>query len=177
MLRWFFKRKLDSEEKRLGESMDYLRYIVDTSPAAFIRFASIMPFAGSRKKLSKEAWYIAQLVSVRNEDCGPCLQITVNLAQKDNVDASLIETVLSEKPAELSTEHADVYRFARAVADTESSSPDVDQLRETIRKRYGDRGLIEMSFAIASGRIPPTVKRVLGYATSCSLTQVASKKS
>lgn len=44
---------------------------------------------------------------------------------------------------------------------------DDDALRETLRARYGERGLIEMSYAIAAGRIPPTVKRVLGFAKSC----------
>jgi hypothetical protein len=32
--------------------------------------------------------------------------------------------------------------------------------------------LIELSYAIASSRIPPTVKRALGYAKSCSLVPV-----
>jgi alkylhydroperoxidase family enzyme len=164
MIRWFFRRKLDAEEKKLGESMEYLRHIVDTSPTAFLRFASIMPFANSRKVLPKEAWYVAQIVSLQQEDCGPCLQITVNLAQKDRVDADMIRTVLDGNKSQLSGELADVYNFAQSIANSDTN---LDALRESLRLRYGDRGLIELAYAIASSRIPPTVKRVLGYAKSC----------
>jgi hypothetical protein len=65
MLRWLINRKLDSEEKKLGESVDYIRHIVDVSPGAFFRFASILTFANSRKTLSKDAWFVAQLVARR----------------------------------------------------------------------------------------------------------------
>ena len=45
---------------------------------------------------------------------------------------------------------------------------DDETMRDGLRQRYGDRGLIELSFAIASAKIPPTVKRALGYAQSCT---------
>ena len=64
----------------------------------------------------------------------------------------------------------DVVQFTRSVV---TMMNDDDALRETLRKRYGDRGLIELSYAIASSRIPPTVKRCLGYAKSCSVVSVA----
>jgi len=41
-----------------------------------------------------------------------------------------------------------------------------------LRKRYGERGLIELSYSIAASQIPPLVKRSLGYAKSCSLVPV-----
>jgi hypothetical protein len=55
MLRWFLRRRLDAEEKKLGVSVDYLRHVVDVSPAAFLRFCSILPFPNSRNDLPKEA--------------------------------------------------------------------------------------------------------------------------
>ena len=164
MLRWLIRRKLAAEEKKLGASMDYLRHVVDASPAAFLRFASIMPFANSRKVLPKEAWFAAQITTLRHEDCGPCLQITVNLAKQQGVDTELIRAVLDEDAAKLSREIADVCDFTKSVLACNDDST----LRDALCTRYGERGLIELSFAIASGRIPPTVKRVLGHATSCS---------
>src|SRR5580692_5066350 len=160
MLRWLINRKLDSEEKKLGESVDYIRHIVDVSPGAFFRFASILTFANSRKTLSKDAWFVAQLVALQHEDCGTCLQIGVNLA--------LIRAVLNGGD-DVPPEMADVIRFTRSVV---TASDDDETLRETLRERYGERGLIELSYAIASSRIPPTVKRALGYAKSCSLVPV-----
>ena len=103
MLRWLLRRKLAQEEQKLGESLDYLRHILDVSVSAFLRFASFMPLANSRKTLP---------------------------------------------------------------------TGDEDELRETLRQRYGERGLIELAYAIASSQIPPTVKRCLGYARSCRLVHV-----
>jgi hypothetical protein len=167
MLRGLIKRKLDAEEKKLGESVDYIRHIVDVSPGAFFRFASILPFANSRKVLPKDAWFVAQIVALEHEDCGTCLQIGVNLARQSGVDGRLIQAVLDgeDVPAEM----ADVIRFTRSVVNADE---DDDSLRETLRERYGERGLIELAYAIAGSRIPPTVKRALGYAKSCSLVPV-----
>jgi alkylhydroperoxidase family enzyme len=166
MLRWLLKRKLDSEEKKLGESVDYLRHVVDVSPAAFLRFASILPFANSRKTLPADAWFVAQIAAVQHEDCGTCVQITVNLARQAGVDPAVLRAALAGHADELSPELGEVLRFTQLVVAAEA---DDGQLRELLRSRYGERGLIELSYAIAAGRIPPTVKRALGYAKSCSI--------
>ncbi|MFT4571974.1 MAG: all-trans-retinol 13,14-reductase [Hyphomicrobiaceae bacterium] len=68
MLRSLIHRRLDVEENKLGESVDYIRHVVDVSPGAFLRFASIMPFANSRKDLPKDAWFVAQIVASQAED-------------------------------------------------------------------------------------------------------------
>lgn len=169
MLRWFLHRKLNSEEKKLGESVDYLRHVVDVSPGAFLRFTSILPFANSRKVLPADAWYVAQIAAVGHEDCGTCLQITVNLARQAGVDPELLRAALAGDLDAMSREMADVLRFAQTVVE----AGDDEDLRDTLRNRYGERGLIELAYAIAAGRIPPTVKRALGYAKSCSVVPVA----
>jgi len=169
MLRWLMRRALDAQEKTLGVSVDYLRHVADVSPGALLRFASLQPFASSRKALPAEAWFVAQIEATRRADCGPCVQIGVNLARKSGVDRALLRAVLDGDRDRMSPEMADVYRFTRAVLD---ASGDEDELRETLRTRYGERGLIELSYAIASGGIPPTVKRALGYAKSCTFSPV-----
>lgn len=171
MLRWLIRRKLDSEEKRLGESMDYLRYVVDASPAAFLRFASIMPFANARKQLPKEAWFVAQIVGAKKEDCGPCVQITVNLAREFGVDAGLLRQAVDGDFDALPDDLADVARFAESVV----AGSDDQKLRARLVACYGERGLIELAYAIASSRIPPTVKRALGYAKSCAQVDVRAE--
>lgn len=169
MLRWLLRRRLNAEEKKLGESVDYLRHVVDVSPAAFLRFASILPMANSRKALSKEAWFTAQIVAVRHADCGTCVQITVNLARRSGISPSLLRAIADGNIDELPPELADVYQFTEAVM---TASGEEAELREVLRKRYGERGLIELSYAIAVSQIPPLVKRSLGYAKSCSLVPV-----
>ena len=59
----------------------------------------------------------------------------------------------------------EAYCFAEAVVTLNGED---DSLRERIRLRYGDEGLIEMALAIASCRVFPVTKRALGYAVSCT---------
>jgi len=141
MLRWLIRRKLDAEEKKLGQSVDYLRYVVDVSPAAFLRFCSILPLANSRKVLPKDVWFVAQIVALQHEDCGTCLQIGVNLARQARVDPALLRAALDGNCDDMPQEMVDVWRFTKSVV----TATDDDSLRETIRGRYGDRGLIELS--------------------------------
>jgi hypothetical protein len=169
MLRWLIRRRLDAEERKLGESVDYIRHVVDVSPAAFLRFCSILPFANSRKVLPKDAWFVAQIVAAQDEDCGTCVQIVVNLARQNGVEPALLRAVLAGNCHEMPPEMADVFQFTKAIV---TATGDEGPLRETLRERYGERGLIELSYAIASSRIPPIVKRSLGYAKSCSVVPV-----
>jgi AhpD family alkylhydroperoxidase len=169
MIRWLLHRRLNAEAKKLGESVDYLHHVVDVSPGAFLRFCSLLPFANSRKVLPKDAWFVAQIVAAQDADCGPCLQITVNLARQNGVDPGLIRAALAGDGHDMPPEMVDVFEFTRAVV---SASGDEDALREALRKRYGERGLVELAYAIAASRIPPIVKRALGYAKSCRLVTV-----
>lgn len=169
MLRWLIGKRLDAEEERLGESVDYLRYINDRSPSAVLRFAALGPFANSRKTLPADAWYAAQLVALQHHDCGTCLQIGVNLARDDGVASRLIEDVLRGDWSALAPPLATVCQFTSdAVVDKVAD----EAARQTIVDEYGENGLIELSFAIAAAAIPPTVKRVLGFSTSCALVGI-----
>jgi AhpD family alkylhydroperoxidase len=169
MIRWLLHRALNNEERKVGESVDYLRHIANVSPGALVRFATIGPFANCRKVLPADAWFTAQVVASQREDCGTCLQIVINLARQAGVDRRRLRAVLDGDPEALPDDLADVYRFTRAVI---GATGDEDRLRETLRNRYGERGLVELAYAIAASRIPPTVKRALGYSKSCSAVGV-----
>jgi hypothetical protein len=47
-----------------------------------------------------------------------------------------------------------------------------DELREVLRRRYGDSALIDLAFAVAAAQVSPVTKQVLGFAKSCSKIQV-----
>ncbi|MBL8823736.1 MAG: hypothetical protein JNJ77_14200 [Planctomycetia bacterium] len=168
MLRWIINRRLNAAEKKLGVSVDYLRHIARISLPAFFKFVKFMPLAEYRKKLPADAYHVARIVAVQQEDCGSCVQIEVNLARQDGVDAALLINVLNQDVDKLSPELANVYLFAKAI----SSQQDEPDLRELIRIDYGEEGLVELALAIAACRVFPTTKRALGYATSCSKVEV-----
>jgi alkylhydroperoxidase family enzyme len=169
MLRWLIGKRLDAAEKEIGAPVDYLRHILRVSLAAFFKFIKVMPLAQYRRVLPAAPYRVARLVATRHEDCGTCVQIEVNLARKDGVSPHILEAVLAGNPEALPDDLAQTYRFAETVVARNGQD---DELREHIRRRYGDAGLVELALAIAVCRIFPTTKRALGYAKSCSLVSV-----
>ena len=166
MLRSVILWKLGSVERDIGGSLEYLRHVARTSLGAFLKFAKVMPLAEYRKTLPHDAGAVARLVASRDADCGECVQITVNLSKKDGVPVDVIRAVLEERPDDLPEPLGDVYRFTDAVV---RATYDEGPIRERLRKHYGEQGLIELAFAIATCRIFPVTKRALGYAESCSV--------
>jgi alkylhydroperoxidase family enzyme len=169
MIRQLILKRLDAAEKELGVPADYLRHIVQTSLRAFFKFIKIMPLAQYRRVLPAGPYHVARIVATRDEDCGTCVQIEVNLARKAGVPADVLRAVLDRRPENLPEELADAYYFSEAVVQATWQE---DPWRERIRQRYGEEALIELALAIAACRVFPITKRALGYATSCARVEV-----
>ena len=169
MLRRFLLSRIAAAEKELGASLDYCRYMIRVSLRASFKFAKFLAVDEYRRVLPPGPCYVARIVAVRDEDCGTCVQIAVNQAKKAGVPATVVQAVLDGQPDRLPDELAEAYRFAEAVV---TQSGEEDALRERIRSRHGDEGLVEMALAIASCRVFPITKRALGYAVSCSAMAV-----
>jgi alkylhydroperoxidase family enzyme len=168
MIRWLINKRLDSAERQLGESIDYARHILRVSLRAFLRYARFLSVAGYRRALPRNVMHVAQLVAVRDEDCGNCVQIGLNVARADGVPVDQLQAVLDQRPDALPPELADAYRFAEAVVTANGRDA---EYRERIRARYGEEALVEFALAMASCRTFPVVKRALGYSTSCNATR------
>jgi alkylhydroperoxidase family enzyme len=169
MLRKLILSRITAAEKALGVPLDYCRYMIRVSLRASFKFAKFLSVDEYHRVLPPAPCYVARIVAVRDEDCGTCVQIAVNQAKKAGVPAAQLQAVLAGSVEELPQELSEAYRFAEAVV---TRNGDEDALRERIRQRYGDEGLIEMALAIASCRVFPVTKRALGYAVSCSATPV-----
>ena len=81
MVRRMILKRLDSAERELDGSMDYLRYVLNVSLRAFFKFAEIWPLSEYRRVLPAALYHVARIVAVRHEDCGTCGQIEVDLAK------------------------------------------------------------------------------------------------
>lgn len=169
MLRKIVLSRIASAEKKLGASLDYCRFMIRTSLRASFKFAKFLSVDEYRRALPPGPCYVARIVATRHEDCGTCVQIAVNQAKKAGLPAEQLSAVLNGNLDTLPEELSEAYRFTEAIL---TASGDADALRERIRLKYGDEALIEMALAIATCRVFPTVKRVLGYAVSCSATTV-----
>jgi hypothetical protein len=50
-----------------------------------------------------------------------------------------------------------------------------DEMRDQIRAKWGEQGLIELAFTIATARFYPAVKRGMGYAHTCERVVVEDR--
>ncbi len=169
MLRALIETRISAAENRLGVPAEYLRYMLKTSLRAFLKFTKIMPLAEYRRVLPVEPYHVARIVATREEDCGSCLQIEVNLAKRNKVKPAVIRACVNGAPDDMPEHLADVYRFAEGVVKRTGED---ETYRDRIREAYGDEGLVELAVAIAVCRVFPTTKRVLGFAQSCSAVAV-----
>jgi alkylhydroperoxidase family enzyme len=169
MIRWVIEKRISAAERKLGVPADYMRHILRTSLGAFFKFVKIMPLAEYRRACPREAFHVARLVATRDEDCGTCVQIEVNLARHDAVPAGVLEAVLASRPDDLPAQLADVYHFAQEVVTASGAE---GPYRERIRRHYGEAALVELAMTMAACRVFPITKRALGYAKSCSQVHV-----
>jgi hypothetical protein len=80
MLAWLIRRKIDAFETEYQYDMDYARDPLGTSVRGMMAFHRATGLTEHREDLRKDARYAARLVSMLEEDCGPCTQLTADLA-------------------------------------------------------------------------------------------------
>lgn len=156
-------------EFRVDGSMDYMRMIARHSTPGFAKFSLFLPLSAHRSAVPVEVWFAARLAATRAQDCGTCVQMVVNDALNRRVSPALARELAAGRLDAVPAEVADAYAFGRAVAEQDAGA---DELRERIRARHGERGLVDLSIAIASAQVFPITKRALGMAQSCSLVPV-----
>jgi len=99
----------------------------------------------------------------------PSVMRRKSLEDIGGVATETVRAVIERRPAALPEPLAAVYRFAESVVTATYAE---GELRERVRKEYGERGLVEMALGMASCRVFPVAKRALGYAVSCSKVQI-----
>ncbi len=169
MLRWILSRQIAAAERRFGAPLDYLRDMLAAAPGLLVRFGAGTALLARRRRAPADAWHVAALAGTLHEDCGTCLQLGVRLARKDGLPAEVLRAVLAREPARLPEPLAEAFRFADAVCRADGSE---GPFRDALRARLGQEALVELSLAVASARVFPTVKRGMGHAVSCSLVDV-----
>ena len=172
MLKSLIERMLLGYEKTTGESADYVRDIRAAAPGGFWRFGFFMPMAQYRKVLPAEAYAVAKIAAAHSEDCGPCLQTTVNLAVAAGVAPAVIRAAVTRDLAAMDERTRTAFEFAEAVSARDIRS---EELRPRIESWWGKAGTVELAFVIASSRVFPTVKRAMGHGQACTRVTIGSE--
>ena len=158
--------------RRYNYDTSYYAHITDVSTSAALRI-SCLPFISQfhGTEDATELWAGAIIASSLEGDCGPCVQLVIDMAREANVSGDLIARCLEGQ----SLEAGDVglgFRFAQAAI---SDDPALDDLRNEIENRLGAKALVAASFAAATGRVYPVIKRSLGHGKACSRLEIDGK--
>jgi hypothetical protein len=164
MIRWILRRAIDKFERQWQYDASYMRDIIDASPRAAWMFSRAAALGQFRRDIPIEPWFAAGITAVRREDCGPCTQLGIMMAERAGISPAVIRAVLADNPDAMPPDVALVWKFTRATLAHDAAA---DEYRDTIVKRWGRLALVSIAFAITAGRIYPTVKYALGHGKAC----------
>ena len=164
MMRWALHKMVSRFERDWHYDAGYMHDMIDASPRAAWLFSRVTALGRFRRDIPIDAWCVAGITAVRHEDCGPCTQLYVTMAERAGVNAAVLRAVLADTPDAMPPDVALVWRFTRATLAHEGAA---DEYREAIVERWGRRALVSLAFAITTARIYPTVKYALGHGKAC----------
>jgi hypothetical protein len=170
MRKFIARRMLRAFSQRYGYDPSYLEMMLEQSPAAFFKFAPVMKAAAHREVVPPAACFAAKIAGAMAEDCGPCTQLTVDMALEAGVARDQVEAVLRRDLGKMAPETALGFQFAEAVVNR---TLDTDTARDAVRHRWGEKGVIDLTMSLQMGRLFPMVKFALGYAKECRRVAVA----
>jgi hypothetical protein len=165
MLKWFLRRQIAAFERTWNYDASYIREMIDADPRAMMVFGKVQGLSQYRKDVPLAAYCAAGLVAVMAEDCGPCTQLGIGMAQREGVDAAILRAIVARDYAAMPEEVALAVRFTEA---TLRHAPEADDLREEVLRRWGKHGLISLAFSMLSARVYPTLKYALGHGRACT---------
>lgn len=164
MLKWILRRQVAAFERTWNYDASYMRELIDADPSAMLAFGKLQAIVRYREGVPPAAYCAAGIVAVMAEDCGPCTQLGIDMAERAGVDPGLLRAIVARDFTAMP------YEVALAVGFTEaclSRSPEADDLRREVVRQFGERGLIALSFAALAARMYPTLKYSLGYGRAC----------
>jgi hypothetical protein len=165
MLRWLMRRGVRAFERQWNYDASYVHEMIEADPRAGWMFQRATSLGKYRKDVPADALAAAAITAVRHEDCGPCTQLGVSMAERAGVDPKVLRAVLTETPAMMPPDVALAWRFTRATLDHD---PSADGYRDEIKRRWGPRAVVSLAFAIVTARMYPTIKYAMGHGKACT---------
>ena len=172
MLKWFLRRQIAAFERSWNYDASYIRAMIEIDPRAMLTFGKVQALSKYRKDVPLAPYVAAGLVAVMAEDCGPCTQLGIDMAERQGVDPAILRAVVIRDYQAVPYEVALAARFTEA---TLRHAPEADDLREEVVRLWGKRGLMSLTFAMLAGRMYPTVKYALGYGQACTRLRIGGE--
>jgi hypothetical protein len=174
MLKAMLHRLIAAFERRYDYDMSYGHDLLRVRTAAFIRFMPVSWLSTYCDHVPLGAWFAAKLTAALHEDCGPCTQLVIRMAEEAGLAPAMLRAILERDLANLDADTHLGLLFASAVV---MHAAEVDGLRAQVIERWGERGLASLALVIAGTRVFPTVKIALGHGHACGLLTVGKDMS
>src|SRR5215831_567124 len=114
MIKWILRRWIDKFERTWSYDAGYLRDVLDADPRALMAFSKVTGIGAYRKDVPLAAYSAAGIVAVMSEDCGPCTQLALDMAQRAGVDPAILRAVTAHDFAGMPDDVALAVRFTEA---------------------------------------------------------------
>ena len=165
-------REIKKFENTWGYNAAYMHEIVDTDTDAIGRFSLLQELGDYRKGIPASAWHTVKLLSCIQEDCGPCTQLVVQMAEQDGISRETLSAVVEGHRDELDESTALFYDYALAVLNHDLESED---LRQRIVEQYGHAAIISAGLSMITGKAYPLMKYALGHGQHCVRVSVGGE--
>jgi hypothetical protein len=134
MMRWLLRRAIESFERKWNYDASYAREIIDLSPWAAMKFSLATSLGSYRRDVPRAALFAAGITAVRSEDCGPCTQLAITMAEQQGVGPEILRALLKDDVAAMPEEVALAWRFTRATLAHDAGA---NGYRDEIVRRWG----------------------------------------
>lgn len=163
------RRELEAFGERYDYDVSYMEHLLDVAPIAYEEFAGLTALSLHNQAAPRNALFAAKLVGALVEDCGPCVQLVVDMAREAGMPGDQIEAVLTRAGESMDNDTAIGFAFADAIV---RRIPAEDDARDAVRAQWGDAGVIDLTLSLQIGRVFPMIKAGLGYAKSCRRVRI-----
>ena len=170
MLKSWLHRRIGRLERTYGYDATYLHEVADISVPAALKFGLFQIMAYHDEDLPRDLGFAARMAATLNEDCGPCAQLTVDMALESGMSPQPIAALMRGDLASAGDEAALGFRYGQAVA---ANTPAAAPLAEEVERRYRKRALVSLAYGVASARGYPALKRGPGHGAAGPRIQVA----
>ena len=142
MLTWLLHRWIDAFEREYAYDAGYLREAASIDAGGTLKFALGALFSQHRaRELPPAAFHAAKLASALEEDCGPCAQLGVAMAERAGVSAADLRALIAGAPEAAGPDAVLGFRFARAVLRHDPAADDLREEAAAARERRGAEGV------------------------------------
>lgn len=168
MIGFFTRRGVAQMQRRYDYDASYLNDVAQVSGGAAVRLGMLPLLSQYSAGVPADLWAGTAVGSTLDGDCGPCLQLVVNVARERGVAARELRAALNGD-WEAARNVGLGMRFAQAAIQDGS---ELEALRDEIAQQFGERAVATLAIVAATGRAWPVIKRGLGHGKVCQSVRI-----